>query len=177
MKTQIIFFTLLAIISCKSQEIVSTNSKDIKIRSLTKEVSLLVMDSVEIMNNTNVGYLINKKGFHGYSDIYENGEKMTPLGYTTSYPAKWTTSECKESILIIPKYSTVKTLLYLESVKEVYRFNNQNKYSISYKSEHTARSPYYYGCKQYVDSLVTKGYKIFEGTIKDTKPLITEYRK
>ena len=78
MKTQIVFLHFI-IISCKSQEIVSTNSKDIKIRSLTKEVSLLVMDSVEIMNNTNLGYLINKKGFHGYSDIYENGEKMTLL--------------------------------------------------------------------------------------------------
>ncbi|MDV3508152.1 hypothetical protein CMU89_05805 [Elizabethkingia anophelis] len=78
MKTLIIFFIVLVGIFCKSQEIVSTNSKDIKIRSLTKEVSLLVMDSVEIMNNTNVGYLINKKGFHGYSDIYEKWRKNDP---------------------------------------------------------------------------------------------------
>ncbi|WP_407500592.1 hypothetical protein [Elizabethkingia anophelis] len=177
MKTQIVFFTLLAIISCKSQEIVSTNSKDIKIRSLTKEVSLLVMDSVEIMNNSNVNYLINTMGFQGYSDIYENGEKMKLISYATSHPLGWTDDKCKKNILIIPKYSTIKTPLYLGSVVKTYKFNNQNKYSISYESEHTARSPYYYGCKQYVDSLVAKGYKIFEGTIKDTKPLITEYSK
>ncbi|KFC40116.1 hypothetical protein FF18_00310 [Elizabethkingia anophelis] len=80
--------------------------------------------------------------------------------------------------MLIPKHSNVKTNLLLDIVpNSVYKFNDQNKYSISYESEHTARSPYYYGCKQYVDSLVAKGYKIFEGTIKDTKPLITEYSK
>jgi len=175
MKTQIVFFTLLIGISCTSQEVTSPNSKDIKIKSLTKEISLLVKDSVEITNNSNVNYLINIKGFQGYSNIYENGEEMPPLGYTHSHPLDWTDDKCKKNILIIPKYSTVKTLLYLGSVKEVYRFNDQNKYSISYESKHTARSPYYYGCEKYVDSLVAKGYKIFEGVIKDKKPLITKY--
>ena len=177
MKTQIVFFALLVTISCKSQEVTSPNSKDIKIKSLTKEISLLVKDSVEITNNSNVNYLINIMGFQGYSDIYENEEKMSPSGYTFSHPIDWTEDKCKKNILIIPKDSTVKTLLYLGSVKKVYKFNNQNKYSISYESEHTARSPYYYGCKQYVDSLVAKGYKIFEGIIKDKKPLMPEYSK
>ena len=177
MKAQIIFFIVLMGIFCKSQEVISPNSKDIRIKSLTNEFTLSVRDSVEITNSTNANYLINTMGFQGYSDIYENGKKMTPLGSTTSYPAKWTADECKKNILIIPKYSTVKTLLYLASVKEVYRFNDQNKYSISYESKHTARSPYYYGCEKYVDRLVAKGYKIFEGVIKDKKPLITEYSK
>ncbi|OPC01797.1 hypothetical protein BAS09_13370 [Elizabethkingia ursingii] len=176
-KTQIVFFALLVTISCKSQEVISPNSKDIKIKSFSKEVTLSVIDSVEITNNSNVKYLINTMGFQGYSDIYENGEKMKPISYATSHPLGWTDDKCKKNILIIPKYSTVKTLLYLGYVVKTYKFNNQNKYSISYESEHTARSPYYYGCKQYVDSLVAKGYKIFEGTIKDTKPLITEYSK
>ena len=177
MKTLIIFFTLLIGIFCKSQEVISPNSKDIKIKSFSKEVTLSVIDSVEITNNSNVNYLINIMGFQGYSDIYENEEKMSPSGYTFSHPIDWTEDKCKKNILIIPKYSTIKTPLYLGSVVKTYKFNNQNKYSISYESEHTVRSPYYYGCEKYVDSLVAKGYKIFEGVIKDKKPLITEYSK
>ncbi|HFK5506812.1 hypothetical protein [Elizabethkingia anophelis] len=102
---------------------------------------------------------------------------MNPVSFATSHPLGWGDDKCKENILIIPKYSVVRALLYFGSVEETYKFNNQNKYSISYETKHTARSPYYYGCKQYVDSLVAKGYKIYEGVIRDTKPLIPEYSK
>lgn len=178
MKTQIIFITLLMLIFCRSQETNNRNS-GILIKSLTKEISLLGEDFFEISNTTDSNYLINKLGFKNINSlVFENGEEYAPYTFINSHPSQWDISECKDYILLIPKHSNVKTNLLIDILPHsVYKFNDQNKYSISYESEHTARAPYRYGCKQYVDSLVAKGYRIYEGTIKDTKPLITKYSK
>ncbi|WP_407482498.1 hypothetical protein [Elizabethkingia meningoseptica] len=178
MKTQIVFFTLLMLIFCKSQEINDRNS-DIIIKPLSKEISLLENNFFEISNTSDSNYLINRLGFKNIkSTVFENGEEYAPYTFINSHPTQWDINECKKYILLIPKHSNVKTNLLLDiAPNSVYKFNDQNKYSISYESEHTVRAPYRYGCKQYVDSLVAKGYKIFEGTIKDTKPLITEDSK
>ncbi|WP_275153785.1 hypothetical protein [Elizabethkingia meningoseptica] len=182
MKTRIIFYTLLIGISCKSQK-VNTGDSGIMIKSLNKEISLLENNFFEISNTSDSNYLINRLGFKNIkSTVFENGEEYAPYTFINSHPTQWDINECKKYILLIPKHSIVKTNLLLDiAPNSVYEFNdqnqNQNKYSISYESEHSARAPYRYGCKQYVDSLVAKGYKIFEGVIKDKKPLITEYSK
>ncbi|HAY3550865.1 hypothetical protein KRE47_16835 [Elizabethkingia meningoseptica] len=179
MKIRIIFYTLLIGISCKSQEVISSNSKDIRIKSLTKEMPRSGYDFFEISNTSDTNYLINRLGFKNIkSTVFENGEEYAPYTFINSHPTQWAIGECKEYLLLIPKKSDVKTHLLLDiTPNSVYKFNDQNQYSISYESEHSARAPYRYGCKQYVDSLVAKGYKIFEGVIKDKKPLITEYSK
>ncbi|KUY30397.1 hypothetical protein [Elizabethkingia ursingii] len=178
MKTKTIFLALFALTFCKSQEVNIENSSII-IKSMTKEISLSGEDFFEISNTTDHDYLISALGFKDIkSTVFENGEKYAPYTFINPHPMQWTINECKKNILIIPKHSIIKAYLLLDILpNSVYKFNNQNKYSISYESKHTARSPYYYGCKQYVDSLVSKGYKIYEGVIKDTKPLIPEYSK
>lgn len=178
MRKQVIFITLLTFICCKSQKVNSNDSRVI-IKSLSSEMPRSGYDFFEISNTSDSNYLINRLGFKNIkSTVFENGEEYAPYTFINSHPTQWGINECKNYILLIPKHSNVKTNLLLDiAPNSVYKFNDQNKYSISYESEHTARSPYYYGCKQYVDSLVAKGYKIFEGTIKDTKPLITEYSK
>ncbi|AQW97241.1 hypothetical protein M2T70_16365 [Elizabethkingia anophelis] len=178
MKTLIIFFIVLVGIFCKSQEI-NDRKIDIMIKSLSEEISLLDNNFFEISNTSDSNYLINRLGFRNIkSTVFENGEEYAPYTFINSHPTQWGINECKNYILLIPKHSNVKTNLLLDIVpNSVYKFNDQNKYSIFYESEHTARAPYRYGCKQYVDSLVAKGYRIYEGTIKDTKPLITEYSK
>lgn len=176
MKTQIIFFIVLMGIFCKSQEIISRNSKDVKIKSLTKDISLSGKDFVEITNHSDYTYIINSKGFLGGGDIYENDSiRFLPTHIVNVSYSNWNKNECRERLLIIPKHSSIKAYLYLIRDHDVYLFDNNKKYKISYRAEHTLDSPYYYGCEEYVDSLVAKGYKIYEGVIKDKKPLITKY--
>ncbi|AQX04348.1 hypothetical protein BAX97_00240 [Elizabethkingia meningoseptica] len=171
MKTQIIFFMLLMSTFYKSQK-----AKDITIRSLTNEISLSGKDYVEISNDSNDNYIVNAKGFLGTGEIYENDSiRLSPNEFVNISYSEWKDNRCRENILIIPKHSVLKTNLYLFNNPNVYLFDEDKKYSISYNAEHTLDSPYYYGCEKYVDSLVAKGYKIFEGVIKDNKPLITKY--
>ncbi len=173
MKTQVIFFMLLMSTFYKAQKV-----NDITIRSLANDISLSGKDNVEISNKSNYTYIINPWGFLGTGEIYENDSiRLSPNEFVNISYSKWKNEECKKNILIIPKHSVLKANLYLFDNPNVYLFDEHKKYSISYNAEHTARSPYYYGCEKYVDRLVAKGYKIFEGVIKDKKPLIKEYSK
>ncbi|MCL1667782.1 hypothetical protein M2T82_06865 [Elizabethkingia ursingii] len=171
MKTQIIFFMLLMSAFYKAQK-----AKDITIRSLTNEISLSGKDLVEISNDSNYNYIINSKGFLEVGEVYENDSiRLSPNDFVNISYSKWKDSRCRENILVIPKHSVLKVNLYLFDNPNLYLFDEHKKYSISYNAEHTLNSPYYYGCEKYVDRLVAKGYKIYEGVIKDKKPLITKY--
>ncbi len=126
-----------------------------------------------ISNNTNKNYLINISGFSGRSLIYRNGDQLLPyLPGLSGYPADWTDEECKENILLISKREKRKSILYLDIIHGYYNVNNQDEYEIDFETEHTKQSPYYYGCKKYVDSLLNQGYEIYNGTLKGKLRLI-----
>ncbi len=114
MKTQVIFFTLLIGISCKSQEVISPNSKDIKIKSLTKEMPRSGYDFFEISNTSDSNYLINKLGFKNIkSTVFENGEEYAPYTFINSHPTQWGIDECKSIYCLFLSILMLKRTYFL----------------------------------------------------------------
>ncbi|MCC3214759.1 hypothetical protein LIV57_05715 [Chryseobacterium sp. X308] len=131
-------------------------------------------NSFLIINNTDKSYIINTKGFMEKSgEVYKNGEIQTPyLQKPISKPADWDDAECRENILLIPPGKSLNAILYLSILRGWYKVDDDSEYVVNFETEHTKQSPYYYGCRKYVDSLLTKGYKIYDGTLKGKVKLI-----
>ena len=126
-----------------------------------------------IVNNTEKNYIINTHGFMGSSFVFENGKKLSSyIPKPSGYSADWDEKECSKNILVIPKNKQIKAILYLDIVRAYYSLDDGKNYEIDFETEHTKQSPYYYGCTKYVDSLVNKGYKIYEGTLKGKIKLV-----
>ncbi|KFF16179.1 hypothetical protein [Chryseobacterium sp. JM1] len=131
-------------------------------------------NSFLIVNKTKENYIINIRGFmEEFGEVYKNGERLNPYLYKPiSEPAGWNETECKENILLVPARKSIKAILHLSILRGWYKIDNDAEYTVDFETEHTKRSPYYYGCKQYVDSLVVHGYKIYDGTLKGKIKLI-----
>jgi len=131
-------------------------------------------NSFLVVNNTNKNHIISTRGFmEKLGEVYKNWERLNPyLFKPISEPADWNEKECKENILLIPAKKSVKATLYLPNLRGWYKITDDANYVVDFETEHTKQSPYYYGCKKYVDSLVNKGYKIYEGTLKGKIKLI-----
>lgn len=128
-----------------------------------------------INNKTNDNYIINARGFMGYSKVNKNGEILNPyLAMPLSEPVDWESEDCMQNILIIPANKTIKVVLYLSIFRGWYKIYDNSEYIVDFESLHTKQSPYYYGCREYVDSLVKKGYVIYEGTLKGKVKLIPQ---
>lgn len=133
-------------------------------------------NSFILINNTNKNYVINARGFMGnFGDVYKNGEKLTPyLFRPLSKPADWGEKECRDNILIIPAKKSLKAVLHLSALRGWYKISDDADYIVDFETKHTKESPYYYGCEKYVDSLIGKGYKIYEGMLRGKVKLIPE---
>ncbi|NML72096.1 hypothetical protein HHL23_20215 [Chryseobacterium sp. RP-3-3] len=133
-------------------------------------------NSFIIKNNTNKNYIINTRGFIQNSGIvYRNGEILLPyLFYPISKPADWDEKDCKDNILLVPARKSIRAVLHISILRGWYKITDDANYMVDFETEHTKQSPYYYGCKKYADSLVNKGYKIYEGTLKGKVKLISK---
>lgn len=171
LKITITFF-LLSFIFLTSQ--VQINDKDcLKISTESDTLFYRYPNRFVIENNTNNNYIININGFLGSSIIYENNERLFPYKPEFySNPMDWNMEECRKNILLIPKHEKQKSILNINIIKGFYKLDNGQNYIIEFESTHTKSSPYYFGCKKYVDRLVSKGYKIYEGTLQGKIKLI-----
>ncbi|MBK1896132.1 hypothetical protein [Chryseobacterium paridis] len=171
LKVVIIFF-LLSFIFFTSQ--VKISNKDcLKISTEVETLFYGYPNNFIITNNTDNNYLLNISGFLGTSNIYVNKERLLPIKPEfSSNPMDWNNEECKRNILLIPKHQTVKSVLHINVIRGFYEFDDSKKYEIDFETTHTTNSPYYYGCKKYVDSLLNQGYKIYDGKLKGKLELI-----
>lgn len=126
------------------------------------------INSFLIVNNTNEDYIINTRGFMEKSgEVYRNGERISPyLIMPFSESAIWTDEECKKNIVLIPAGKSINAILHLSILRGWYKIDDSLDYIVNFETEHTKKSPYYYGCRKYVDSLVNQRYKIYNGTLK-----------
>jgi len=130
-----------------------------------------------IINNTNKNYLVNIEGFIGNSEIFENGKKILPFKPKIFIShAEWDEEKCRENILLVEKNTKITSPIYLDIFKGYYNILSSYNYQINFESTHTVRSPYYFGCKKYVDSLVNEGFEIYDGTLKGNVKLIPKDR-
>lgn len=126
-----------------------------------------------IKNNTSTSYIINIRGFMGEGAVFESGKLINPyLIMPLPLLAEWEEEDCIANILIIPAGTKIRTVLYPSVFRGWYDINNNSNYELDFKTEHNRKSPYYFGCKNYVDSLVNNGYKIFEGTLSGRVRLV-----
>ena len=157
-----IILVLLTALNCTSKKR-NLGGENVQIICKADYISINGDNDFEIINNSNNNFIINKNGFLGSSSVYSSdGTLVSPKNMVLVSPADWDDYECKNNILLIPKKSRKKYSLNLNLYHFNYDFYQNKLYTIEYESEHTLKSPYYYGCKNYVDSLVSKGYRIIE---------------
>ena len=126
-----------------------------------------------IDNQSKEKYIINKRGFMGQAFVYKNDTITKPYLYKPfGSPADWTEKDCKKNILIINPNKKITTVLYLDIFDGWYNIENAQKNLVQFISEHTENSPYYFGCEDYVDKLIKKGYKIYIGTLEGKVNLV-----
>lgn len=176
---KIVLITLFVNIKVKSQ-ILLNNESCFKIymnedHMINDSPSNYHKNSFLIVNNTGKNYIINTRGFmEKLGEIYKDGERQTPyLQKPISKPADWNDVECRENILLIPPGKSMNRILYLSILKGWYKLDSDSEYIVDFETVHTKQSPYYYGCRKYVDSLVTKGYIIYDGMLKGKVKLIS----
>lgn len=75
---------------------------------------------------------------------------------------------------MIPARKSIETTLHLSILRGWYKIDNSLDYTVDFETEHTKKSPYYYGCRKYVDSLVNQGYEIYDGTLKGKIKLVSK---
>ena len=154
------------------------NNKDVKILFPFSEVKRSVGPRYlfKIKNETNDNYIIDTEGFYRRIEVYdENDNYVQPY---LPYPpggnnAERKDNECYKDYEIVLSNSTSVVLLNLFKYLGEHDLKNDKKYYIKINSiEFGKRFSSDTGCKNYIEEMEAKGYKVLEGSINAKIPLI-----
>ncbi|TZF94193.1 hypothetical protein FW781_16345 [Chryseobacterium panacisoli] len=172
MKKSIVIITCFIFISCSTQMKIN-KSKDIDILIKTP-VKLITDEPVmfTIKNNSNSTYVIDPYGFVGNSYWMLNNEKLNPINFSRGYRSR-EDIDCRNDLIILNPKQKMDTTLSLNFMERaIYDFSKTGRYTRIIESRHNGKNGMLLGCKQYINELERKGYRLLDDSIDAKIPFV-----
>jgi hypothetical protein len=152
-----ILFILLIASSCHSQNKLDNNKIEMMFPESVDMTMVKTGQDLVIINKSDHTYIIDPYSFTVNVKVIENGNEIQPYRQKLYGSYLRDIDDCKEEILIIkPKEKTTVKVFFFPL--NHYEFSTDKKYILKSMASFNKNS--LIGCKEYIDQLVKKGYKI-----------------
>jgi len=166
-----IFFILLIASSCHSQNKIDKNEIEIVFPESVDMNMVRVGQEAVIINKSDHTYIIDPYSFTVNVKVIENNNEIQPYRQKLYGSYLRDVDHCKEEILIIKPKGKITVKVFFFPLN-YYNFSADKKYVL--KSMVSFNRNSLIGCKEYIDQLVRKGYKIPDIQLNITSKLILD---
>ncbi|WP_131368691.1 hypothetical protein [Chryseobacterium luteum] len=172
MKRIVVIISCLSCTFCSPQmKLNKSNDIDILVKT---PVKLIADEPVifTIKNNSNFTYIIDPYGFVGNSYWMLNNKKLDPVNFSRGYRSR-EAIDCKNDLIILKPKQKMDTTLSLNFMERgIYDFSKAGNYIRVAESRHNEQNGMPLICKQYINELESKGYRLLDDSIDAKIPFV-----